>query len=205
MNAEKMNEIYADTSESDRNRNSALAMFRPQKMNDLFLEKDTDDDFESDLTTSRPRPRRTEERRRDRKQKEKVIFKEEMSDEGETQNFAEMKVDIHYRLEKRDYFVSEFYQEKIRKTLKFTNIDHLRNEMVAMLNKSFSEDDPIVMKKTDSYIQLLCKYKDCGFQHWYKFSMKDQSVVNITYFRTIKQGHTISAHAAKAKKIGTFI
>ena len=105
MNAEKLNEIYADTSESDRNRNSALAMFRPQRMNDLFLEKDTDDDFESDLTTSRPRNRRTEERRRDRKQKEKVLFKEEMSDEGETLNFAEMKVDIHWQIIKYPYLV----------------------------------------------------------------------------------------------------
>ena len=41
-----------------------------------------------------------------------------------------MKVDNNHRIEKRDYFVSEYYQEKIRKTLKFNDIEHIRKNMV---------------------------------------------------------------------------
>ena len=68
--------------------------------------------------------------------------------------------------------------------------------MIDELNKDFeSGEDPILFYKTETYLNLLCKYNGCKFQYWFK-----QEDTKCMLYRSLNMNHSKKAHEAKIVK-----
>ena len=110
-------------------------------------------------------------------------------------------MDIHELSDKNpDYFFCTLHYKTLNVrtvTRKYADLDDLQSNLVDSLNDQFGSKDLVIRwNRENKYVKLVCKYKGCVSQHWFKYNLNylDQPV-NLTMFRNINFNHCLAAHS----------
>ena len=74
------------------------------------------------------------------------------------------------------------------------------------LNEEFGEKVlGIVCNNKSMYAYLKCKYKDCKYEHWFKYDKGEKGPGGFAYERSINNNHSLAAHNGATRDMKLFL